>query len=242
MINDKYNKIFGKIPIFGMIHLSGDQPVKRAMEELQVFEEEGIDGAIIENYHGTTEELIVTLEETHKSNPNIIIGVNVLPNEFEQALSLAHQYRASFIQLDQVAGEYAGGALDFESYKKAKEKYKDIIVLGGVWPKYYKPVEGSCLETDLNEGMTRAEAIVVTGEGTGKETPVDKIKRFREIIGDHPLVVGAGLTLNNAYEQLSLSNGAIIGSSLKKGGKTYNSVDRKKVKDFMDIVKNVRNS
>ena len=239
-LNNRYNQVFREIPIFGMIHLAGQRPIKRALEEIALFEEEGIDGAIVENYHGSVEDVIATLQETHRKKPDIIIGVNILSNESYQSLPLAQRYGADFVQIDQIAGTYKSGQLDFESYRKVKSQYPGIIVLGGVWPKYYRPVKGSDLETDLRTGMQRAEAIVVTGAGTGKETPFDKIRRFREIIGEHPLVVGAGLTPDNAYKQLSLSNGAIVGTSLKIDDNTYNPIDRQRVREFMSVVRAAR--
>lgn len=239
-LNNRYNQVFGKIPILGMIHLAGQNPVKRALEELALFEEEEVDGAIIENYHGSIKDVIATLQEIHKRKPKVVIGVNVLPNEFYQSLPLAQKYGADFVQLDQVAGVYRSGQLDFENYRQVKQQNPEIIVLGGVWPKYYHPIEGSDLEKDLKMGMERAEAIVVTGAGTGQETPFDKIRRFREIIGEHPLVVGAGLTPDNAYEQLCRSNGAIVGTSLKIDDNTYNPMDRQRIRDFMSVVKEAR--
>lgn len=239
-LNNLYDKVFNKIPILGMIHLAGDEPVERALAEITIYEEEGLDGVIIENYHGSLEDITQTLKKTSTMNPGIVIGVNVLPNEFIQAFTLTHRYDADFIQIDYVAGKYSKGELDFESYSSCKEKYPDIIVLGGVWPKYYNPVEGSDLETDLRMAKSRAEAVVVTGSGTGLETPLSKIKKFREILGEHPLVVGAGLTVDNAYEQLCISDGAIVGSFFKKGGDTRNPVDRGKIRDFMSIVSDAR--
>ena len=239
-LNSLYDKVFNKIPILGMIHLAGDDPVKRALEEIAVYEEEGVDGAIIENYHGTVEDVTQTLKKTSTMKTNIVIGVNVLPNEFEQAFTLAHKYGADFIQLDYVAGRYTRGELDFQAYSRVKEKYPNIIVLGGVWPKYYTPLEGSDLEQDLWEAKSRAEAVVVTGAGTGVETPLGKVKQFRELIGGHPLVVGAGLTADNAYERLCISDGAIVGSFFKEGGDTRNPIDREKIRDFMSIVEEAR--
>ena len=239
-LNSLYDKVFNKIPILGMIHLAGDDPVKRALEEIAVYEEEGVDGVIIENYHGTVEDVTQTLKETSTMKTNIVIGVNVLPNEFKQAFTLAYKYGADFIQLDYVAGRYTRGELDFQAYSRVKEKYPNIIVLGGVWPKYYTPLEGSDLERDLWEAKSRAEAVVVTGAGTGVETPLGKVKQFRELIGGHPLVVGAGLTADNAYERLCISDGAIVGSFFKEGGDTRNPIDREKIRDFMSIVEEAR--
>ena len=133
--------------------------------------------------------------------------------------------------------------------------------MGGVWPKYYTPVKGSVLEDDLRIGMERCDAIVVTGSGTGKETPLDKIKKFREILSssicsahqtydkdcrlcnsriNFPLIVGAGLTIDNAHEQLSIADGAIVGTAMKFDNNTMNKVDRSRVRDLMSIVKTIK--
>ena len=233
--------VFNKIPIFGMIHLAGISPVKRALDEISLFEEEGLDGVIVENYHGPVERVIDTLEEMAKLNSKLLIGVNVLPNGYELAFSLAHQYNADFIQLDYVAGTYNNGRrLNLLDYREERKKHPTTLVLGGVWPKYYTPIPGSDLKKDLLEGMQRADAIVVTGAGTGKETPLEKIQQFRSVLGNHPLIVGAGLTVENVYPQLSIADGAIVGSYFKKDNLTENQVDRKKVKKFMSKVEEVR--
>lgn len=236
-----YGEKFGVLPIFGMIHLAGDNPVRRALDEIALFEEEGLSGSIIENYHGSVDDVIETLKETAKLNLKISFGVNILPNEFQRAFHLANCYGADFIQLDHVAGTYTNGKkFDSGFYDACRKKYPEISVFGGVWPKYYTPVAGSNLEMDLRTGMEQADAIVVTGAGTGKETPLEKITRFRSSIGNHPLIIGAGLTLENAHQQLSLADGAIVGTALKVGNETSNPVDRFKVRDLMAVVKEVR--
>ena len=236
------DEVFKRIPIFGMIHLAGTSPIPRALQEISLFEEEGLDGVIVENYHTRAiENVIDTLEETKKLNPKLLIGVNVLPNDFELAFTLAHEYQTDFIQLDYVAGVYETDTkLDFPTYDAFRHEYPNVLVLGGVWPKYYEPRAGSNLEKDLKEGMQRADAIVVTGAGTGKETPLEKIQQFRLVLGSHPLIIGAGLTPQNTYQQLSIADGAIVGSYFKKDNQTQNEVDRMKVKDFMSKVEEVR--
>ena len=80
----------------------------------------------------------------------------------------------------------------------------------------------------------------MTGSGTGVETPSEKIRMFRETIKDYPLIVGAGLNSQNAYEQLAIANGAIVGSSLKVGGQTQNPLDVGRIRELMAVVKQVR--
>jgi uncharacterized protein len=211
-LNNNFGKIFGKLPIIGMIHLAGDEPVKRALEEVDVLEEEGLDGVIVENYHGSAYDVEKTLEELSKTEHRIALGVNILPNDYATAFAFAMRYNAGFIQLDHVAGSYQNmGSLDVLSYARHKGMAPEVVVLGGVWPKYYTPVAGSNLENDIKTGMRRAEAIVVTGAGTGKETPIEKIMEFKRIAGHDRVIIGAGLTANNAYEQLKNAGGAIVG-------------------------------
>lgn len=80
----------------------------------------------------------------------------------------------------------------------------------------------------------RVDAIVVTGAGTGIRTDLEKIRTFRSILGDFPLIVGAGITAETAREQLALSDGAIVGSDFKEDGVTERPVDETRVKKFMD--------
>ncbi len=235
-------EFFENTPIFAMLHLAGEEPVRQALDELTIFEEEGVDGVIVENYHGSEEDVVNTLLNIKERRTSLHVGVNILPNNYQKALHLADAFAYPFIQLDYVAGRYLGNTkeISLEQYLSCRENRKDVLVLGGVWPKYYTPVEGSDLESDLREGMERADAIVVTGEGTGMQTPSDRILKFREVIGGHPLVIGAGLTPRNAYGQLMIADGGIVGSCFKVDEETSNLVDRGRVRAFMDVVLEVR--
>lgn len=224
---------FNKKQILAMIHLAGGNPVERAMKEIKLLKEKGVDGVIIENYHGDVNDVMDTLVELNKDRPKkFLIGVNVLPNEVKDAYVLANLFKLDFIQLDYVAGTYNRGvSLDVEEYDKNRAASPKIKILGGVHPKYYTPKTD--LKTDLEEAMTRCDAIVVTGEGTGKETPLDKINKFREIIGVFPLIIGAGLDTSNVGEQLSIGDGGIVGSSLKPYGRTQEMISAELVEEFM---------
>ncbi len=253
MANLRFKKLFGRKPVLGMIHLAGDSKdtVPRALKELEIFQQEGLDGAIVENYLGSEEEVGEVLKLAQKEKYNLVLGVNILPNEYFKSMNLAGKYGAKFIQLDYVAGKYLNGGLvsgrriqfelDHEDYCFFREKYPELLVLGGVHPKYYNPAPESDLAEELRKAVQRADAIVVTGKGTGLETPIEKVNEFRRIIKDFSLIVGAGLNPENAYDQLSIADGAIVGSALKVNNAAVNNVDRFKVRDLMDAVKYVRN-
>ena len=71
------------------------------------------------------------------------------------------------------------------------------------------------------------------GAGTGIETKLEKIKRFRDALGDFPLIVGAGVTAETAAQQLAYSDGAIVGTGFKELGITEYPVDEEQVKKLM---------
>jgi uncharacterized protein len=227
-----YNKA-----VFGMVHLSGVNPVEKALEEIRVYEGEGVYGIIIENYHNTTDFVIKTLESL---KTNLKVGINILPNEYEQAFELASKFNADFIQLDFVAGKYTQAGIDGDKYMSVRNMYSNVEVLGGVWPKYYTPVADSVLVNDLSDATKRCNAVVVTGSGTGKETPLNKIKSFKASLHNFPLIVGAGVTPENASQQLLFANGCIVGSAFKPFGNTNLPVDRRLVRRFMEEVRNLK--
>lgn len=230
---------FKKKPILGMIHCAGS--TADAIREINIYEEEGVDGVIIENYHGDVRDVINVLKALKEIDTKLMIGLNILPNEYHEALMMANTYGAEFIQVDYVAGSYLRyDDINETDYNTIRTGYPNIKVLGGVHPKYYHPVEGSVLEDDVRVGMTRADAVVVTGSGTGKETPLDKIKEFRRICGDHPLIIGAGLDADNVGEQLIHADGAIVGSCFKPYKRTQELIKRELIKEFMNQVNKVR--
>ena len=110
--------------------------------------------------------------------------------------------------------------------------YPKTVVLGGIRFKYTNPT-GNTLEEDIAEGMSRCEAVVTTGEGTGLEMAIEKLREFRRVMGRFPLIVGAGVNDKNVREQMEICDAAIVGSYFKNGN-TQNKVFRDKVRKLMD--------
>lgn len=242
-------------PIIGMIHLSGytpEQAKEWAKWEIEQLYECGVDAVLVEDYFGDAEEVEWTLEYLHKQYKGNIYGVNMLSDN-ERAFRLAVKYGASFIQMDSVCGHLRPGR-NPEGQKKAwihdirydedyaeklaalREQYP-VFLLGGVRFKYQPVYSGRTVEEDLMIGKERCNAVVVTGSGTGISTEMEKIRQFRSVLGDFPLIVGAGMTEATCQEQLALADGAIVGSWFKKDGVTEYPVDPERVRRFMEIAK-----
>lgn len=241
----EFLKIFkNKKTIFGMLHLKGnndEEVFERAKKEIDIYRENGIDAVIVENYYGNYYQMEKVLDYLNTSKfENLIYGVNCL-NVDIMGFELANRYNASFVQFDSVAGHLKErDDYTYEAFINKYRKESKAFVLGGVRFKYQPYLSGRSLEEDLKIGMSRCDAIVVTQDATGQETSMEKIKEFRKIIGDFPLVIGAGVTADNCIEQLSVGDAAIVGSYFKDTYKDSGDVDGTHVKKLLDTLKEIR--
>lgn len=232
-----YKDVFGtRKPVIGMLHLRGNgkEKLRIAREEAEIMYGEGVDAVLVEDYiNSTALDCEAVLRMLQQEMPDRIYGVNVLGN-FTLSYDLALEYGAAFMQVDSIAGHLPLWDERSSADEIAMCRLRgDLCVLGGVRFKYQPVLSGRSLAEDLAIGRSLCEAIVVTGDGTGLETDMDKIREFRSILGDFPLVVGAGMTAATCAEQLSVADGAIVGSYFKKDGWAHNPMDPKRVREFM---------
>lgn len=227
-------------PIIGMLHLSGyfrETVMENARREIGILYRSGVDAVLVENYFGDAIDVENALRYLQQEYPQKVYGVNML-GDSERAFRLAREYGGKFVQIDSVCGHLKPNQ-EPSLVGKLKDLRGDgdIFLLGGVRFKYQPYRSGRTLQEDLTLGKERCDAIVVTGEGTGIATDLEKIKTYRSILGDFPLIVGAGMTAKTAAEQLSYSDGAIVGSYFKEHGIAENPVDEGRVKEFMACAK-----
>jgi uncharacterized protein len=231
-------------PILGMLHLSGDSPAARleiARREVDILRTGGVDGVVVENYFGDKQDVRTVLEWLEGKYPELLVGVNVL-HDHTLAFELARNFRVDFIQMDSVAGHLAPEAdEEFAAELSDLRAGVDSVLFGGVRFKYQPVNSGRSEQEDLLIGMGRCDAFVITGEATGQETDVDKVKRFRSVVGgDFPLVIGAGLTAANVDDQLRDADGAIVGSYLKDTHVDTGLIVVEHVEELMREVRRVR--
>jgi len=86
----------------------------------------------------------------------------------------------------------------------------------------------------------RPDALCVSGLTAGVETDASTLKLVKEAVPDTVVFANTGLKVSNVKEQLSIADGAVVGTTFKVDGKFENHVDQNRVKEFMDDVKNLR--
>lgn len=240
-----FNELFKEIkPIIGVIHLKGDSEndiKERALKEIEIYKKGGVDGIIVEDYFGSYPYLEWTLDYLSKNNPGIPWGVNCL-NFDSLNFRLARIYHCDFLQIDSVVGHVKPrDEYSLDTFFKLERSDCEALLMGGVRFKYMPVLSACSLEEDLQKAERRCDVVCVTGDGTGMQTPLDKIKEFKKYLGEFPFIICSGLNEENAYEQLKIADGAVVGSFFKDTGKDTGDVSLEKVERLMTVVKKLRN-
>lgn len=244
MEENRFRKAFGwKKPVFGMLHLQGGserEMLGTALDETRVMAAAGVDAVVIENYFGCPEYVEAALDYFNRHDQGVMYGVNLLEDD-AGSFRLACRYNAAFLQLDSVAGHLEPqDDLAFGEFVADSRSLFTGFVMGGVRFKYQPYRSGRSLEEDIAIGMARCDALTITGDATGQETPLDKVRAFRRIAGDFPLIIGAGLTPENCEGQLAETDGAIVGSYFKDTFEARGKVSAAHVARLMEAVRACR--
>jgi membrane complex biogenesis BtpA family protein len=171
------------------------------------------------------------------------LGVNVLRNDARAALAAAAAARAEFVRVnvhthaaltDQ--GVVRGRAGETLRYRAALGA--DVRILADVAVKHAAPLADLPLEQLARETAERgmADALIVTGPSTGEAPLPDDARRARESVAI-PVLVGSGLTPSNAGELLPLSDGAIVGSVLRRDGRAGEPVEPERVARLVEAAR-----
>jgi membrane complex biogenesis BtpA family protein len=82
------------------------------------------------------------------------------------------------------------------------------------------------------------DAILISGPITSQPTSASALAEVADAIKSTsiPILINTGFKASNAQELLAYANGAIVGSSLKVEGVTWNRVDLDRVKELMQVV------
>ena len=238
----KFTDVFQNKPMIGMIHTgssSGCPVLEQAKKEIEIYLKYGV-YPLVENYFGSVNVCETVLAWLQREHPGAVYGVNILGDYYE-AFCLAKEYGASFIQIDSVCGHLKRNADAKYARKLASlRELVDVVVLGGVRFKYQPVQSGRSLEEDLKLGAERCDAVVCTGTGTGEPTPFGKVREFKSVLKDFPVLVGAGVTLDTVQETFRIADGAIVGSWFKNGHYDAGDVNEEYVAQMVDKINEIQ--
>ena len=172
------------------------------------------------------------------------IGFNVLRNDACAALALCAACGGSFIRVNVHSGAMLTdqGLIEGNAYETLR--YRERIcpraeIFADVHVKHAVPLGDWNLEAAAQDTLERglANALIVSGVGTGKSTDLKEVERVRHACPKAPILIGSGINVANVSDYLRLADGVIVGSSLKRNGKLSSPVDAKRVAALVRAMK-----
>lgn len=173
------------------------------------------------------------------------IGINVLRNDATAALAVATAVQAAFIRVNILSGARLTdqGVIEGKAAALLRDRHaigsQHIRILADVDVKHSAALAPRSLEEEIAELVERsgADGVILSGQGTGKETPIHKVKQAAQVAPTTPLFIGSGIGVTNLQQYLGVASGFIIGSSLKKNGILAAPVDPAKVRELVESLR-----
>lgn len=172
------------------------------------------------------------------------LGINVLRNDGQSALAIAHAVGGAFIRVNVLCGARVTdqGLLTGIAHDLLRDRARlgaDVQILADVNVKHSAPLAPRPLEVETQELFERAGAggIIVTGLGTGQATPPTDVQRVAAAARTVPVLVGSGVDAKSLGTYLPYAAGFIVGSSLKRDGRIDGAVDPQRVAALMSAWK-----
>ncbi len=244
--------------LIGMVHLpalpgsahaklSMDRIVARAVDEAGQLAKAGFGAVIIENFGDAPFAADVVPPETIAAMSVVVdrvvrgcgmpVGVNVLRNDALAALAVACATGASFIRVNVLSGIYGTdqGLITGRAHELLRRRAAvapHIRICADVHVKHAVPLSQPDLGLAAEETAYRAGAdvLILSGPATGAPADLDDARRVREAVPDRPIWIGSGVTADAVADYLELTDAVIVGTALKRGGRTTASLDMARVR------------
>lgn len=249
------------LPLPGSARWTGDleEVFLRAEQEALALASGGVDSIIIENFFDapfakdrvdvSTACALTLAVKRVSAVTSLPIGVNVLRNDALTALAIATVCGAAYVRVNVLSGAMVTDQGIIESDARNVLLYRrqlmsdNIKIFADVMVKHAYPLgEGNDIALAAKDTMLRAggDALIVSGTGTGQTPDMNDLKKVRKAMPDAPIFIGSGSTQENVKDLLSVADGIIVGTTLKRRGLLEQPVDVDRVRDFVTAAKAAR--
>lgn len=250
-------------PVIGMVHLRALPGAPRYADEgpgiedammydASVLADAGVDALLLENFgdapfyprrvppwvisHMT--RLATLLRQQFSRIP---LGINVLRNDGCAAMAIAHAVGARFIRVNLLCGARVTdqGLLEGIAHELMRLKRQlwaeKVEVFADINVKHSMPVGSAPIEDEVADTIRRglADAVIVTGPGTGRSVNTEELVSVKHAAGEIPVLVGSGVTDETGSSCLVVGDGLIVGSWVKQDGIVTRPVDPERVRRLM---------
>ncbi|MBI2577819.1 MAG: BtpA/SgcQ family protein [Candidatus Wildermuthbacteria bacterium] len=231
---------------------------QNALADLNALEKGGAHGIIFENNYdlphatfaapGTVASMALVGQELRKAT-SLPLGINVLWNDYPAALALAKLLNLQFIRVPVFVDDVKTQYCIIKSSPKeiiamrTKLAANNVALLTDIQVKHSIKLQKRSLDASARLAIKAgADALIVTGKWTGNAPEQELLQELKNEIPSFPILIGSGVNEKNITPLFHFANGAIVSTSLKKGGiradeinvKAYSQrIDQNKVKKLL---------
>src|SRR6185503_7371347 len=121
---------------------------------------------------------------------------------------------------------------------RAELKAEEIKIFADVDVKHSAPLAERTIVDEVDDTLHRgmADALIVSGAGTGKPTDPEKVKLVKLAAKGAPVFLGSGVTPQTLPSLLPHADGFIVGTYFKEDGMATNPVDVERVRALLKLL------
>jgi membrane complex biogenesis BtpA family protein len=255
-LSDKQKTVIGMVhllPLPGSPHYQGSltNVLNAALRDVDALATGGVHALMLENFGDVpfhparvpahVVAAMTALAAAIRERFDLPLGINVLRNDGQAALAVAAATGAAFIRVNVLCGARLAdqGILHGIAHDLLRDRAflraDHVKILADVDVKHSAPLAPRDLKDEVEDTLHRglADALIVSGAGTGKSTEIETVRRVKSFAPRAPLLVGSGITADTISDYLPTADGFIVGTALKAGGIAANPVDVSRVRELM---------
>ena len=255
-----------RAPVIGMLHapplpgaprceLDLSAIVEFVLRDAELLVAAGVHGLLLENFgdvpfYPQHVPASVVAQMTHlaaqvRARFDLPLGINVLRNDGRAALAIAHAVGADFIRVNVLCSARVTdqGLIEGIAHDLLRDRVslgaQSVRVLADVDVKHSAPLGAARpIEYEVADTLERggADAVIVSGSGTGRPTDINQFRQAKSAAGDAPVFVGSGVTTATIRDFLPYADGFIVGTAIKVDGVATNPVDPARVRALLQAL------
>ena len=214
------------------------------------YREAGIEMVIVENYgdlpfvkgrvDAAVSSAMTRVVDLVQSEFDLTVGVNVLRNDVQTAVSIAAMTGARFVRANVYIGvmQTESGIIEGCAHAVQAELKRlgaEVEVWADLDVKHAAPLVQRSLADQADDAIDRAfaSALIITGKATGAAADREAVTTLRAAMPNARIYVGSGAN-ERTIPQLPGATGFIIGTAMKRDGIVTNPVDPGRVRAILN--------
>ncbi len=265
---DALQRIFNvEKPLIAMCHLpalpgrpkydatAGMTPIVDSLRhDIEALQAAGVDGLLFCNENDLPYQLTVGPEIAAAMAAAVVevrpevelpFGVNILWDA-KASLAVAAAVGASFVRevftgvFESDMGLFSPSLGDLAAYRHAIGA-DHVALFANITPEFSRSISDRPV-ADRARGASYMglDALLISGVQAGVAAGSGDLKAAKAAVGGTPVIANTGVNLENVAELLEIADGAIVGTSLKLDGSTWNPVDPSRAREMVERVRAAR--